>query len=156
MTVRNFTFTYHGPIIDPAPAGSAHDAKYRRPEMKSEGAPRSHASQILFLSRPLLPVCVELAGHLWHDQVTRPSTCSGMGSSVSFLFVLLVITVVTHLFSSLRRLSSLPRSLDWAGQRPESFAKARACIRQLVTGLKSLDAGYFQVRSECHKHPFEN
>lgn len=66
-------------------------------------------------------------------------------SSIRLIFALIAIAGLTYIICSLKSLSRLPSSLAWADQRSEAFPRARACLRQLFIGMKSLDRGYAQV-----------
>ena len=67
------------------------------------------------------------------------------GSLIPFIILVFAIALITHLSHSLGNLTKLPSQLDWADQPHNFLPKARACIRQLFTGLQSLDSGYSQV-----------
>ena len=72
--------------------------------------------------------------------------------NTGFLMALMIAAIVAFVFkcflASLKNSSQSPRSLPWADQRNEAFPRARACLRQLYNGLKTLEIGYAQVRYE--------
>ena len=65
---------------------------------------------------------------------------------LSYLIVVgLTVSTMSHLLYSWKTMSSLPKSLPWAGRRQEVFSRVRACVRELFDGLGSLRSGYDEV-----------
>ena len=73
-----------------------------------------------------------------------------MGFTINLMLIVLTIAGLTHILKSLKSIINLPSSLQWADQHAEVLPKSRACLRQLVGGLRSLKLGYANACGPLH------
>lgn len=62
-----------------------------------------------------------------------------------FIILGMSIGIVKHLLSSWNTISDIPESLHWAGRRNEVCSRARACVRELLAGHRTMASGYNEV-----------
>lgn len=61
--------------------------------------------------------------------------------------LIVIAGVCRQLVLTWRRMCSIPSSMNWIGRKKEVFPTLRACVREMLTGLRSMKAGYFKVRT---------